>query len=773
MRIPNTRGAAFLIALLLICSSPAWAQVSGLLIDNQTLEPLAGVQVYQPNSSNGTLSNNQGEFELSPVPGNDSLIVQMVGYEPSAYSIGQLPSVIKMQQSAVQLNQIVISATRDARERVTLPVAISSIRPQVLEEAKATSIDQVVNKVPGVFMSDLGNEQHMMAIRQPISTKSIFLYLEDGIPIRTSGVFNHNALLEINMAATRSIEVIRGPYSSFYGSEAIGGAINFITTRPSAVPTARLSLQGNNLGYRRGDLQLSNTFDKVGTSISGYYAQRRNGYREHSDFDKLALTGQVDINFSPNTQLRNSITVIDYQSDMTGSLDSAFFFGQEYSSQHTFTHRSVNAIRLKSALTHFWSENSKTDFTLIGRNNSIKQNPSYRVRDDYSPWGNPNGNPNLAHGEVNDNSFMSLAGILQHRQEFDFAGAALTGGASFDLSPNTYKAKYIDVMRDDDGIYTAFNESDSVLTDYSVGLVNLAAYAQGEISPCERLKVLGAIRVDQFNYNYDNSLDSNAFSGAPDAKNSFTALTPKLGLTYRIQPGIGLYGNYSRGMVPPQVGELYRGVKVPSLEAALFDNYEIGGWLSFWNKKASLDFGAYVLEGRNEIISVQLDNGDRQNQNAGQTRHMGIEYGLNLQPLPELSLRLSASNAAHSYEDFVENGVDLSGNVMAAAPSFIANSEMTYRPSFLEGFRIGLEVQHVGKYYMDGANEKEYPGFTLFNLRAGYSWKGLEAWFNVLNLGDELYATRATRSRWGDSYTPGDPRTFNIGLGYRIQGKTK
>ncbi len=63
-------------------------------------------------------------------------------------------------------------------------------------------------------MVNLGNEQHQMSIRQPMTTKSLFLFLEDGIPVRTTGLFNHNALLEMNMAAVKNIEVIKGPSSS-------------------------------------------------------------------------------------------------------------------------------------------------------------------------------------------------------------------------------------------------------------------------------------------------------------------------------------------------------------------------------------------------------------------------------------------------------------------------------------------------------------------------------------------------------------------------------
>ena len=82
-------------------------------------------------------------------------------------------------------------------------------------------------------MVNLGNEQHEMSIRQPMTTKSLFLYMEDGIPIRPLGVFNHNAMNEINIAGIDSVEVVKGAASSLYGSNAVGGAVNFLTAAPS------------------------------------------------------------------------------------------------------------------------------------------------------------------------------------------------------------------------------------------------------------------------------------------------------------------------------------------------------------------------------------------------------------------------------------------------------------------------------------------------------------------------------------------------------------
>src|SRR5690606_42122156 len=79
-----------------------------------------------------------------------------------------------------------------------------------------------------------------------------------------------------------------------------------------------------------------------------------------------------------------------------------------------------------------------------------------------------------------------------------------------------------------------------------------------------------------------------------------------------------------------------------------------------------------------------------------------------------------------------------------------------------------LEWQHMSGYYMDAANTEKYEGFNVFNLRLGYERKRLDTWINVLNITDKLYATNASKSRFGKSYSPGDPRTVSIGLAIKL-----
>ncbi|WP_233522132.1 TonB-dependent receptor [Chitinophaga silvatica] len=739
-------------------------QIHGRVADAQTREALPGVSVRLCHAPNGSTTNSAGKFDLSATPG-DSIELSYMGYIGLKMPAGEVSakSVIYLQPSSTNLNEIIISSARDQQPRTSAPVAISTVSSQQLNEAKPTTLDQVLNKVSGVYMVDLGNEQHTMAIRQPIGYKSLFLYLEDGIPIRTIGDFNHNALIEINMAALRNIEVIRGPASSLYGSEAVGGAINFITSAPALVPTAKVQLEGSNWGYRRADVNISGTSGKVGYVFGGYYANQHNGYMDHSDFHKLALTGKIVYQLNDRNKWTNAISYVDYQTDQIGGLDSAHFYARDYKNFQTFTYRKVNSLRIRSTWDHTWNKSNYTSFTAFFRNNTIGQNPFYAIKD-------IRGTLN-ANGQINSDGFNSYGIIIQHKKQFNWKQAALIAGVSADYSPASFWADYINITKDADGYYRSFVRTDSALTNYNVGLFNSAAYTQFEFVPVERLKVLAAVRYDRMDYNFTNHLTPSAYTGAPSERNNFNALTPKVGLTYDLMNNRGLYANYSVGFAPPNISELYTGVKVPVLKPATYYNYEVGGWLGFADSKGYIDVSAYYMKGSNEIISVRNADGSYENRNTGATSHKGIEWNVKYTPIRSLFVRTSGTYAIHLFKAYADGTKVYTDNQMSGAPRWITNTEITWKPQLIKGFRIGAEWQHLGNYFMDPANTLKYGGYDLFNARIGYEWKGFETWINAMNLGDKLYATTAEKSAYGATYRVGPRQTFNFGIAYTFTGK--
>ena len=744
--------------------------IKGKIIDASTKEPIAGASIHcmKAGCTCGCASNNFGEFEMKSM-NCEKMSVTCVGYLQKEFYLADNLFEITLTPTSSPLKEVVVSASRGvAVKRAEAPIAISVINNKTIQETKPTTVDQVLNKVSGVNMVNLGNEQHQMSIRQPMTTKSLFLYLEDGIPIRTSGLYNHNALLEMNMAATKSIEVIKGPSSSLYGSEAIGGVVNFISATPTAIPVLKVSLQGNNIGYKRADLMSSVSEGKWGLLLSGYYAEKRNGYLEYSDFHKGTFTARIDYKFSDKTILSNSLTYLNYYSDMSGGIDSSMFARKTFSNMQTFAYRKVCALRYHSTLTHTWNDNSKSTVTVLYRDNAIGQNPAYRVKDDYRKQGNVFvGIKDVAHGEINENAFNSYSFIAQHRQNLKWNKAMIIAGVSTDLSPSSYSADYIRIKKDTlANKYVSYQQTDSVLTNYSTRLNNYASFLNFEFNPIEKLHVVASLRYDFFNYAFNNYLTPSAFSGSPDTVNNFSRVSPKIGFTYNLSNRTGFYANYSEGFVPPQVTELYTGVKVPNLDPSIFYNYEVGGWVEIVPNHLSADVSAYKLKGTNEIISVKLDDGSYANQNAGETLHRGIEFGLNATPMKEISFRLSGAYSKHEFVNYVEKGTSYNGNEMSNAPNWIYNTEVWYRPGFVNGLRIGAELQHVGSYYVDPRNTVKYEGYNALNLRAGYQAKGFEIWFNVLNATNNYYSYITSKSSFGYSYQLADPRNFNVGVSY-------
>ena len=763
---------ALVLAILLATAQAVHAQhiVKGKIIDASTKEAVQGATIHctTEGCSCGCTTNASGEFEMKCTDCRSALITS-VGYAQQRVSLTENPFVVSLLPSASLLQEVVLSANRgEAVQRSQAPVAIALLNSKTIQDAKPTTVDQVLNKVSGVNMVNLGNEQHEMSIRQPITTRSLFLYLEDGIPIRTTGLYNHNALLEMNMVATKSIEVIKGPSSSLYGSEAIGGVVNFITAAPTAIPVLKLSAQGNNIGYRRVDLMSSVLSGKWGFVLSGYYADKRNGFLQYSDYHKGTFTGRIDYRFSNKTTLSNSVTWLNYYSDMAGGIDSTMFANKSFKNPQTFTYRKVDALRYHSTLTQQWNEGSKTTVSILYRNNTIGQNPAYRVKDDYRRQGSVFvGKKDVAHGEINESSFKSYSLIAQHKQSLAWKDAVFIGGLNVDLSPSTYDAAYIKIKKDTlSNRYVSYQNTDSVLTNYATGLNNYAAFANFEFSPFKKLRVVASLRYDFFHYNFDNHLKPSAFSGSPDTVSNFHRVSPKLGATYNFSSRSGIYANYSEGFVPPQVSELYTGVKVPNILPSIFYNYEAGGWFEVIKNKLSADISVYQLSGTNEIISVKLDDGSYINQNAGRTSHKGIEAAINATPVSDVSFRLSGAYSQHKFVTYVEKGVSYNGNEMSNAPNWIYNTEVWYKPSYVKGLRIGAEVQHIGSYYVDPQNTAMYNGYNVLNLRAGYQFKGVEVWLNVLNATDNYYSYITTKSAFGYSYQLAEPRNFNVGLSY-------
>ncbi|AZC02597.1 tonB dependent receptor family protein [Acinetobacter sp. 1130196] len=666
------------------------------------------------------------------------------------------------------LATIVVTASREGEILNKTPAAISQINSEQIENKHATFIGQLVNQTPGVLMNDLGNEQHMMSIRQPMTTAAVYQYLEDGLSIRPVGVFNHNALYEMNMAGVDNIEILRGPASSVYGSNAIGGTLNFLTKAPSATPTADIGLSASSEGYRRVDVGASDTFDTRtgahGLRVSAYASDRGDSWQDHAEADKQSITVRHDWQISDSTKLKNIFTYNHLYADMTGSLNTEDYSQRPGYSYQTFTYREVDATRISSQLSHDWNDQQQSQITLYYRDNTTEQNPSYNIKTDKKD-GVATGTYS---GQTTYNSFQSYGVNLQHSATL--GQFKLVVGSMAEHSPTQGRTNDIEVFRDPvTRIYTSFKQR-KLLRDFDVDVDNEAIYAQVNWQALPNLNLVGGTRYDWIRYDYQNNLTPSNVTGAPDETRNFHKASPKLGAIWNITPQIDFYTNWSQGFVPPEVSSLYgANLVTPNLTEATFTNIDAGIRFKTFNDRLDGEITLYRLNGEDEVISYTKPDNTREPRNAGKTLHEGIEVGGTWQISDQLDqkLKISGSWARHHYEQFQPSAtIDYSGNDMPSAPKTFGTLEYQIKP--IPELLLSAEGVYVGSYWINDANTQKYDGHTVLNLRANYRKKAYEIYGQILNVADTHYAESTSFSNNEVSYTPAAPRTYLIGLRYHF-----
>lgn len=690
----------------------------------------------------------------------------------------------KSKDSITSIEEVYVTVNKTATKKSEMPVAIHKLSKKFIEETKATSMYELVNKVPGAIMVNLGNEQHSMAIRQPMTTNSYFLYLEDGLPIRPLGIFNHNALLEINQFNLQTIEVVKGPTSSIYGPDAIGGSINLISVNPSLHPSFKIGIQADQFGYKNVSAAGSTTFGKLGIHVAGLFADQKDSWMAYSDYKKANINAKLVYNFNNKTKLIGTIFNGNYNSNMFGSVNESTFLNRNYTSQTDFTYRKSEALRTKLTFEKEWNSNSKTSITTYYRDNKLGQNPSYGIR-----W---TIGQTTAKGEVNSNNFKSYGTLIQQIQNINFLKTEAVAGVLYDYSPITYFANQINLKANLNpggqtvNTYENLGENGLKLADYDSKVKNIATYIQTKTKLNHDLILTFGMRHDIMDLNYTNYLNNS------NGNQKYERTTFKGGLNFIINKNVGYYVNYSEGFTPPGVTSIFRlkpgtggNTGIPAdfyynLKPALFRNYEIGGYANLIPNKLTIDYAFYLLNGKNELLNIRQADNSFDYQSAGQTRHKGVEFSLNYNLSKQLQFRIGGTTAQHTFVKFDISAKpsdplkNLDGFEMPSAPKWSGNSEITYKPNWLPNFRIALECQYVSSYFQDQINTVKYEGYTIFNSRLGYTWKNFEVFFNILNATDKLYAYNVTRANTVNSpatYTVAAPRTFMFGIQYNFDLK--
>ena len=759
------------LPILLLVATQSATVASIIHVGDASGLPLPGMTVTiggcLPAPGVSAVTDAIGQVHISDLPDGESCratVTGLAGMQPITVEFipGNDNGPVRVTVQPAFTDQVTVTEQRGAQLIRETPASLGTISRETIANVAPTHPGQLLGQVAGVWVNTTGGEGHQTAIRQPLTTSPVYLYLEDGVPTRSTGFFNHNALYEVNVPAAAGVEVTKGPGSVLYGSDAIGGVVNVLTRSPLESPAWNVSLEGGQFGWARvlagGNIRHGQQGLRVDLNLT-----RTDGWRDATGYDRQSGTVRWDRAGTNGGLLKALVTFsrIDQQTAGSSVLAEADYLSNPTRNLTPISQRDVSAFR------------ASIDYTRVAGRTVWNVIPY--VRHDsmglLANWSLPY-DPTDA-----DTENMSY-GVLTRVQRDLSRYASLAAGADLDVSPGSRLERAIvpatELTPDGRRIFAAYTDGPTVY-DYDVTYAGLSPYAQIDWAITPRLRAQTGVRFDFSRYDYVDHLDTppTARHQRPDdAVRTFSRATPKLGVTYSVSDVVSVFASYRDAFRAPSEGQLFRqgsARNTVDLVPVKATNVEGGIRLSrglTWNVDASV----YRLVKRDDILSFRDPvSGATEAVNAGRTDHAGVEVTAAWQPHRVARLSAAWSYARHRYVDWIVDpaaGLDYSGREMELAPRSIGNVTLTLMPA--ERFHVALESSVLGSYYLDAANTETYDGHVVTNARVRLRLHpSVELNVRALNLADVRYAESGsyTLAR-GREFAPGMPRTIYVGLGF-------
>lgn len=326
----------FICFLLFFQRLDAQWSLSGRVIDGTSGEGLGYVNIRIDSTTLGTTSDQKGNFRLEGLSKQQlSLTFSMIGFKTSHLtnvSSGSIPVKVEMLPEIYQAGDVVISASRKSQSLSLAPASVGIITKAGLKETDIKSFDNAFQNINGIQVThSSGSNVQALSIRgaSEVAGGGIgnrVLLLLDGRPAITpeSGGALWNL---VPLGAVERIEVIKGAYSSLFGSSAMGGVVNIITKKPDTLAHTDIGLNYGfysrapaYTGYNRYNdfhgLEITHSSGMHKWSyLFNLAAKANDGHREKSSFETYNAYGKLLYEFSPNRNVQVSAMYSDIFND--------------------------------------------------------------------------------------------------------------------------------------------------------------------------------------------------------------------------------------------------------------------------------------------------------------------------------------------------------------------------------------------------------------------------------------------------------------------------
>jgi iron complex outermembrane receptor protein len=673
------------------------------------------------------------------------------------------------------LPPITVTAQKSPEDQQQVPVSVTAVPGETLDAAAVRSVSDAAAFAPNTFFNEftarkLSNARFRGVGSSP-TNPGVTTYI-DGVP-----QLNANSS-SLELIGIDQIDFVRGPLSALYGRNALGGVINITSRRPSLQSwSGDLVAPFGNFGS--ADLRATASgpviADKLAVGVGVGYT-RREGYTRNdvtgNDIDSRSAgfgKGQMLWRPADRWEARATLTIERARDGDYGLNDVAELRKNPFHASRDvegFTHRDIVAPTFHvtragqrvdvSSITGFlkWKTEDLTDLDYTAAPIATRSNAEEDFQfTEEMRFSSAKAAPVALSSNV---ALKWQAGLFLFTQ--NYTQDAVNNFSPFVLSPFV-------------GFPVSQHSPQSTLDDRGVGV-----YAQGTLTFSRNLDLIVGVRGDREHKEADLHTFFSPAIAPPQvvsASKDFSDVSPQLAIAYRAAPAATIYATAARGFkaggfnaASPSGAEAYGQEHSWNYEGGVKSS-ALGGRLTASVAAFRIDWRDLQVNVPNPLVPAQFFIA-----NAAGATNKGMELELSARPASGVEVfgGVGVTNARFRAGS-VSNGVDVSGNRLANAPSHTADIGVQYlRPVWrAASLLLRGEVVRYGEYQYDDANTLGQSAYSIATFRAGLRGKRLfgEGW--VRNAFDTRYVPiafpypgLAPSGFIGES---GGPRTFGLRAG--------
>jgi len=653
---------------------------------------------------------------------------------------------------SLNLNPVVVTATRVEQNSFDLPVSIDVVDKSSIQDAQAQMVlSESLIRVPGItaqsrtqFSQDPQISTRGFGSRSSFGVRGVRIYV-DGIPFSMPDGIGQPG--NIDLGTVKSVEVMRGPFSSLYGSSS-GGIVQLLTETAPKTPEVSAGVMFGSYGTDKETLRAAGMAANA-EYLLNYSNFQTDGYRDHSEAKKEQLTAKLMVSLTDSTKA----TIIANWMDMdaqdplglkrvgTATEPSAFTSPKAVPTSANLANTRVSRTNTQVGinLEQILNENNVLNLIVYGgqrdnlqylslASNSTSGRASSISRDFWGTelrWSNK--------GQIFTRPYNVTAGLTYGRMEDARKDIAATAGVMLDESA------LANVNRRESNIAYNFDQ-----------------YLQGQVGLLDSVDIHAGVRHTKVNLKVEDNLvdltkdltqsaNYKYKDGSGNATHEKT--TPVIGAVWKATPQLNLYANYGKGFETPTLIEIAYADTTGTgpnlgLKPSTSDNYEIGG-KAFVSDNARVNIAVFKTDTENEIVTSQSGTYAVYS-NAGKTKREGVELSADASLTHNFGLYGSYTYLDAKFtSDYQSSGNTVkSGNKIPGTYRSQLYGEVSWKAPSV-GFFSALEGRYNSKVYVDDINTDAAPSYTVFNLRAGLQqevskWKFSE-YVRVENIFDRDY----------------------------------